>query len=415
MRKKTTMTHHHILPDKLWLKILVGMIIGIGVAMLFDIPAHWMPYIAFPGDLFMGLLKMIIVPLVLSSVILGVASAKSLDQLERMGARLIPYFIMTTAIAITIGIGITGIIQPGTGLDIDTTTLSIEQTTEDLSGLTVPDRILNMLPTNITAAQLDKNMLQLVILGIIVGIALLTIQTKPAKLVHDLCEFTQDTCMMVVGWAMWLAPLAVASLMIKAIALMGGSAIAGIGYYMACVLGGLTCMIVAYAMIIIIVTRQNPLSFFGKIRAAQIVAFSTSSSAATMPVSLSVAEERLQTNEDVRGFTIPLGATINMDGTALYQSVAAIFLCQIFGIELSLIETVLLIITTIGASIGTPAIPGVGLIVLMTILTSIGVPPEGVALILGVDRLLDMCRTTVNVTGDLTATAVMQHWMHGKT
>jgi len=133
-----------------------------------------------------------------------------------------------------------------------------------------------------------------------------------------------------------------------------------------------------------------------------------------MPVTLSVAEERLKTSDDVHGFVVPLGATINMDGTAMYQAVVALFLCQVFGIDLSMTETIILVITTIGASIGTPGLPGVGVIVLATILSGIGVPPEGIGMILGVDRLLDMCRTTINVTGDLTATAVMERWMHGK-
>jgi Na+/H+-dicarboxylate symporter len=177
----------------------------------------------------------------------------------------------------------------------------------------------------------------------------------------------------------------------------------------------LIAMICVYLIIAAILAKRNPFQFLKDIRTAQIVAFSTSSSAATMPVSLSVAEERLKTHKDVHGFVVPLGATINMDGTALYQACAAIFLCQVFGIDLSMGETILLLLTTIGASIGTPAMPGVGLIVLATILSSIGVPAEGIGIILGVDRLLDMLRTSVNVTGDLTATIVMDQWMHGKT
>jgi len=389
------------------------MVLGIACAMMIDIPASIIPWIALPGDLFMALLKMIIVPLVLSSVILGVASAGTLSSLKSMGARLIPYFICTTAIAITIGITLTNLVQPG--LMIDASTIAVEETTRaTLENLTIPDRLLNMIPMNPAEAQLNKNMIQLVVLGVIIGIALLTIKTKPARLAHDIFEFTQDACMMVVGWAMWIAPIAVFSLMVGAVSSMGASALIGIGYYMACVIGGLFGVFLLYLLIVTLIAKRNPLTFLKDIRAAQIIAFSTSSSAATLPVSLSVAEEKLKIDEDVRGFTIPLGATINMDGTALYQATAAIFLCQVFGIDLAMGETILLLLTTIGASIGTPAMPGVGLIVLATILTSIGVPAEGIGIILGVDRLLDMCRTTVNVTGDLTATAVMQQWMHGR-
>lgn len=410
--------NHPSLPPKLWLKIFIGMIAGIIAALALNqttltMPESWIPWIALPGDLFIDLLKMIIVPLVLSSVILGVAGAGSLGALEKMGARIIPYFIMTTAIAITVGISITTIINPGQYIDIVSANYEIS-TPETLENLTVPDRIRNLLPVNMVDAKLNKNMLQLVILGIFIGIALLTIKTKAAKTVRNLCEFTQDTCMMVVAWAMRLAPVAVFSLLFIAVTNMGSAALTGIGYYMACVIGGLLLMVMTYGLIVFLIAGRNPFQFFGHIRAAQIVAFSTSSSAATMPVTLTVAAQKLQTNEDVHDFVIPLGTTINMDGTALYQAVAAIFLCQIFGIDLTMVETITLLLTTIGASIGTPAMPGVGLIVLATILSSIGVPPEGVGIILGVDRLLDMMRTTVNVTGDLTATAVMQKWLHGK-
>ena len=402
--------NHHVLPEKLWLKILIGMIIGVGIALTIPVSATMMPWVALPGDVFLALLQMIIVPLVLSSVILGVAGAGSLGALQKMGSRLVPYFILTTAMAITIGLTVTSFVQPG--FAIDTSQIAEAEARQTLGDLTIPDRILNILPINIAAAQLDKNMLQLVILGVIVGIALLTITTKPAKTVRDICEFTQDACMMVVGWAMLIAPIAVASLMIKAIDRMGGDVLGGLGLYMACVLGGLALMLCAYLVIVTVVAKRNPVQFLADIRSAQMVAFSTSSSAATMPVSLSVAEERLKVQEDVRGFTIPLGATINMDGTALYQATAALFLCQAFGIDLSFGETILLLLTTIGASIGTPAMPGVGLVVLATILTGIGVPPEGVGIILAVDRLLDMCRTIINITGDMTATAVMQRLMH---
>lgn len=404
--------HPAILSDRLWLKILLGMAVGVGIAALLPITDGMKPWLFLPGDLFIALLQMVIVPLILSSVILGISGAGSLTALKSFGARLVPYFIFTTAIAITIGIAITSFVEPGLAID----RASVQTITEIETGLnlTIPDRIMNMIPTNPAEAQLTKNMLQLVVLGVIVGIALIVVQSKSVKTFHDLCEFTQDACMIVVGWAMAIAPIAVASLMIKAVSSMGLSALSSMGLYMLCVLGGLLCLLVFYMIIIFVITKQSPFQFLEKIRAAQLVAFSTSSSAATMPVSLSVAEERLGVPEKIRGFVIPLGATINMDGTALYQATAAIFLCQVFGIDLSLGQTFLLLLTTIGASIGTPAMPGVGLIVLATILGGIGVPAEGIGIILGVDRLLDMCRTVINVTGDLTATAVMNKWFPAK-
>ena len=405
---------HHTLPHNLWFHILIGMIVGIGIALSMEIAPAYVPWIALPGDLFIAILKMVIVPLVLSSVILGVGSAGSLSYLRSMGLKLVPYFIATTAIAITIGLTITSIVQPGLAIDQSLMAPATQVTKDTLLELTIPDRIMNMIPINPAEAQLTKNMLQLVILGIIVGIALLTLKTKPTKTFRDLCEFTQDACMLIVSWAMWLAPVAVASLMIQAVGKMGVEALSSMALYVMCVVGGLLCMVIVYMIIVWVFAKRNPLQFLANIRSAQIVAFSTSSSLATMPVTLSVAEERLKTSDDVHGFVVPLGATINMDGTAMYQAVVALFLCQVFGIDLSMTETIILVITTIGASIGTPGLPGVGVIVLATILSGIGVPPEGIGMILGVDRLLDMCRTTINVTGDLTATAVMERWMHGK-
>ena len=406
-----------LLKQHLWLRILVGMALGILAAVFVPIPDAIFEWVVLPGDVFIALLKMIIVPLVLASVILGVASAGSIEALERVGVRIIPYFIMTTAVAITIGMGIASIVKPGLLIDqsmVGAVSAPVVNT-EALEGLSVPQRILNVIPVNPAEAQLNKNMLQLVILGIIVGIALLSIKTKAAKTVEDVLIFTQEASMMVVNWAMWMAPVAVFSLMVKAISSMGLSAIAGMGVYMGCVLAGLASMMVVYLLIVQFVVKRNPIKFLAGIRDAQIVGFSTSSSAATMPVSLRVADENLNIRKDVRGFVIPLGATINMDGTALYQAVAAIFLTQVFGIDLSTGEMLLLLVTTIVASIGTPALPGVGLIVLATILSGIGVPPEGIGLILGVDRLLDMCRTTINVTGDLTASAVMDRLLHPDT
>jgi len=404
----------NMLKTHLWLRILVGMVLGVACAVYVPIPDAMIDWVILPGDIFIAMLKMIIVPLVLSSVVLGVASAGSIDALKRVGIRIIPYFIMTTAVAITIGIGITSIVKPGLLIDQsligEISAPAVD--TSALEGLSVPQRILNIIPVNPAEAQLNKDMLQLVILGIIVGIAMLSIRTKATKTVENVLVFTQDASMMVVNWAMWIAPVAVFSLMVKAISSMGLSAIAGMGVYMGCVLAGLLIMMLVYLVLVRVLAQRSALGFLAGIRDAQIVGFSTSSSAATMPVSMRVAEENLHLHEDIRGFVIPLGATINMDGTALYQAVAAIFLCQVFGIDLTMGETLILLLTTIGASIGTPALPGVGLIVLATILGGIGVPPEGIGLILGVDRLLDMCRTTINVTGDLTASAVMDRLLH---
>ena len=207
-------------------------------------------------------------------------------------------------------------------------------------------------------------MLQLVVLGIVTGIAFLTITSKAVKTCRDICEFVQDMSMMMVNWAMMFVPLAVFSLMIKAISTMGMSGVLGIAYYALSVVCGLLCLLCLYLIIVTFVAKRDPLQFLKDIRSAQIVAFSSSSSSTTMPVSMKVAENKLKIDKKISSFSIPVGATVNMDGTALYQATAAIFLCQIFKIDLSVWETVLLIFTTVVASIGTPALPGAGLIVL---------------------------------------------------
>ncbi len=284
----------------------------------------------------------------------------------------------------------------------------IFQTFEDL---TIPQRIANMIPSNFTQASLDNNLLQIVVGAIMLSIVMITLPKETTKPFHDLCIFGQVATMKIISWAMAIAPYAVFGLIGDIIIRIGAEALIGVSMYFITVLLGLSCMMAVYLLIISIIGNRNPFTFLKAIRELQILAFSTSSSAAVMPLSIKAAEEKLGLSPEVSRFTIPVGATINMDGTAMYQAIAALFLCQIFGVELSLTETILLLVTTIGASIGTPGTPGVGIVVLATILVGIGVPPAGIGIILGVDRILDMCRTTINVTGDITASLIMEKWL----
>lgn len=414
----------------LWLRILTGMALGVMVGLIFSPEAvglwskedayNFGEWVALPGIIFLGLIQMIIIPLVVCSIILGIAESHSLDFLKRMGARLIPYFLLTTAISITIGLTIVAVVKPG--LAIDQTVAQAAITSGAVEGrvpgatftdLTVPQRIANLIPANPAKAQLERDMLQIVIASILIGIALITIPAGTGKPFRDLCLAGQILSMKIVSWAMILAPYAVFGLLCNITIRIGLNALLSVGLYMLAVLAGLALMLGVYAFLIAVLGKRNPLAFFAGIREVQLLAFSTSSSAATMPFSIQAAEERLGVRPEVSRFVVPLGATVNMDGTALYQAVAAVFLCQVFGVELSTGEMVLLLLTTVGASIGTPATPGVGLVVLATILTGIGVPAEGLALIIGVDRILDMCRTAVNVTGDLTASVIMNRWLGG--
>jgi len=254
-------------------------------------------------------------------------------------------------------------------------------------------------------------MFQIVVLAILTAIALVSIKPERAKPLLDLCVSLQDVSMKVVSWAMALAPVAVFGLLAQISVQTGVDALLGMSAYVGTVVLGLFLLLLFYLIIVTVVARKNPLTFLRDIRDVQLLAFSTSSSAAVMPLSMKTAQGKLGVATQVSQFVIPLGATVNMDGTALYQVIAAVFLTQVYGIDLTLGQLALLSATTVGASIGTPSTPGVGIVILATIVQSIGVPPEGVALILGVDRILDMTRTAVNITGDLTASVIMNRWI----
>lgn len=417
----------------LWLKILIGMALGVALGLVLsphginalgeDSAQTLAPWIKLPGVLFLGLIQMVVIPLVLCSIILGITQSGEMDFVKKMSVRIVFYFLTTTFIAITIGTVLVNLINPGSYIDpalvegFREQTLTQVQITEQqtFDNLTIPDRLANLLPINISKAMVEKNLLHIVIAAMIFGAALLTLPEKSAKPIKDLCVSGQDVAMKIIGWAMAIAPYAVFGLLCDITIKLGFDALIGMSIYMLTVIMGLVCMVVVYIVIASVIGRRSPVAFMRDIKETQLLAFSTSSSAATMPFTLTCAEQKLGIRPEVSRFTIPLGATINMDGTALYQVVAAVFLVQIFGevsgVDLSNTELILLMITTIGASIGTPATPGVGIVVLATILTGIGLHPAAVGFILGVDRILDMCRTTVNVTGDLTATIVMDRWL----
>ena len=254
-------------------------------------------------------------------------------------------------------------------------------------------------------------MLQIVVAAIIVGIAIMGLPSERKVFALKLLQLTQELALKIVSWAMMLAPYAVFGLLADISIRIGPSAITGLSAYVATVILGLACLYFVYLLIVKLLARKNIGSFAKSIKDVQLLAFSTSSSAAVMPLSMKVAIERLHVRPPIAKFVVPLGATVNMDGTALYQVIAAVFLTQVYGIDLTFTQFVVLIVTTVGASIGSPSTPGVGIVILTTILQSIGVPAGGIALIIGVDRILDMCRTAVNVTGDLTASAVMDKWL----
>ena len=254
-------------------------------------------------------------------------------------------------------------------------------------------------------------MLQVVLFAMIMGVALVMMSASQSKPLLDLLASLQEVCMTVVGWAMRLAPYAVFGLMAQLTTKIGLNSILGMGVYVGTVLLGLLILFSVYLLLIFVIAREHPLHFLRNTRDVLLLAFSTSSSAAVMPLSIKTVEEKLDVHPSVSQFVIPLGATINMNGTALYQGVATMFLAQVFGVDLGTSALLLVVVTAVGASIGSPGTPGVGIIILAMVLETVGVPTAGIVLIMGVDRILDMARTAVNVCGDLVAAKLMNRWM----
>jgi Na+/H+-dicarboxylate symporter len=422
---------HALIRSRLWLKILVAMFLGILTGVALGPTTGWVrpgvaaivgSWLALPGQIFLGLIQMIVVPLVFASIITGLAASEDMEQLRKMGIRLAIYFITTTVIAIVIGLTMALVIQPGTYIDGATldSTAPVQVPVEEGVGedtppaVAVPRIIQNILPQNPLSAMVDKEMFQIVLIAIIFGIALISTAAAYARPLLELLGAIQEVCMTIVRWAMYLAPLAVFGMLAQTTINTGLDALLGMAVYVVTVLGGLLLLLLVYLVIVLVVTGRNPFWFLQSVREVVLLAFSTSSSAAVMPLSIQVAEEKLQVRPSTAQFLIPLGATINMNGTALYQGVATIFLAQVFGVELTLGSLLLIVVMTVGASVGSSATPGVGMVILASVLTSVGIPASGVALIIGVDRILDMSRTAINVTGDLTACLVMDRWVGGR-
>ncbi len=415
-----------LLKSQLWLQIVLALILGITSGLLISptggglvqpetavVIAQW---VKLPGTIFLSLIQMVVIPLVVSSIMLGIATAGDPEYLKKIGLRIFPYFVVTTSVAVTIGAGLALWIEPGQYIDSELITgIAQPEPISELIQQSVPDKLAGLIPTNMTQASLEQSMLQLVIYAMIMGVALVALPAKKSKLILQVLDSIQSIAMKVVSWAMLLAPYAVFGLLCEITIKIGVDALLGMSIYVLTVVLGLAVLWVFYLLIVRILASRSVWEFSKKVRSVQLLAFSTSSSAAVMPLSLKTSEESLKVKPAVGQFVIPLGATINMDGTALYQTIAAIFLIQAFGVDISTSGLLLLMLTTIGASIGAPSTPGVGIVILATLLSSVGVPAAGIGLILGVDRILDMCRTTLNVTGDLTACCVMDKWLPDST
>jgi Na+/H+-dicarboxylate symporter len=373
-------------------------------------------WLAFPGRLFLLTIQMIVVPLVFASIIRGLATGPDTAELKRLGVSATLFFLVSTTIAAGIGIQLALTIEPGRYLDMSHEIAAVDHAipADPAAAPTLqqlPEALINLLPGNPLNAMVEGQMLQVVIFAFIVGIALVSLPAPTARPLVDLLGSLQEVCMAVVRWAMTIAPIAVFGLMAQLTSRTGWQTLLGLGVYVFVVVLGLATVFGLYLACVRFFAGMSPRDFLGRTKALLLLAFSTSSSAAVMPLSIRTAMEQLGVRASIAQFVIPLGATINMNGTALYQAVAAVFLAQVFAIEIGPAGLALIVAMAVGASIGSPATPGVGIVILAGILTSIGVPPAGVALIIGVDRLLDMSRTAVNASGDLVACLFLDRWV----
>lgn len=371
---------------------------------------------AFVGDLFMRGLRFIAVPIVLFSLIVGVSSLKDMSKLGRIGGKTIGIYLVTTAIAITIGLVLANVVGPGRGFP-DELRQSLEASGAGDASLKIAgaedrptawDTMLNIVPANPFTALAATEMLQVVFAAVAIGVGLTFLPEKKAKPVIEFADAMTDVVIMIVHGVLAIAPYAVFALIVKVLADLGFDVLLNLIQYVLTVVGGLALMIfVIYPAVLRIFTPIGYRRFFKAISPAQLLAFSSSSSGATLPVTMECCEERLGLSEEVTSFVVPIGATINMDGTALYQGVAAVFIAQMYGMDLTIGQQLSIVLTATLASIGTAAVPGVGIVMLVIVLQSVNIPLQGIAVILGVDRILDMCRTTCNVTGDCMVAAVV--------
>lgn len=420
---------------KLHWQIIIGLLLGLfwGLfASSLGLASFTQDFIKPFGSIFVRMLELIAVPLVLASLIVGVASLSDIRKLSRIGGKTIAIYLVTTVIAITIGLILVNVMKPGKALPLETReqlTASYDQSVADRGERA--DEVLNrsplqplvdIVPRNIIAAASENSqMLQVVFVAILLGIGLIQIAPEKAKPMLQFFESLNDVIIRVVDIIMMLAPYGVFALMGGLIVDLAGDDLSraldllrALGWYMLTVILGLLLhLLITYQILFKLYSKMNFRRFLRGIRPAMLLGFSTSSSSATLPVTMESVEKNLGVHEEVSSFVLPVGATINMDGTSLYQAVAAVFIAQALGLGLDWADQLTIVATATLASIGAAGVPGAGIIMLVIVLKAIDVPVEGIALILGVDRILDMLRTTLNITGDA-AVAVAVASMEGQ-
>lgn len=396
-------------------KIFIALILGLIVGIIFNvfIPNSYVRDTVFVdgifyviGNGFIRLMKMLVVPLVFFSLICGASSIGDTKSLGKVGGKTIVFYLATTALAVTVAITVASIIKPGIGLDMS----SIEKSsTTSAESTSVVDTLLNIIPENPIASLANGTMLQVILFALIVGV-LLAKMGERAELISNFCNQCNNLMMEMTNFVMSLAPIGVFCMLAKTFANLGFNAFLPLGKYMCSVVLGLGVqLLVVYMVLLFIFTRLNPFRFLKKFFPVMAFAFSTSTSNATIPMNIDTLEEKMGISRKISSFTIPLGATINMDGTSIMQGVAVVFAAQAYGMELGIKGYITVIATATLASVGTAGIPSVGLVTLSMVFAAVGLPIEAIALIMGIDRILDMMRTAVNITGDAVCTTIVAH------
>ena len=410
-------------------KILIGMLLGVVFGfVLLQVqggPAFIASWIKPLGTIFVKLLKLIAVPLILASLIKGISDLKDISKFASIGIKTIVIYVLTTVIAISIGLTLVNMFNPGDGVS-DATISKLTETYANNSNVQGKieeatrqqqsgplDFVVDMIPENaFSALSNNKLMLQVIFLAIFLGISLLLIGEKNAKPLKDVFDSLNDVVLKMVDLIMLTAPYAVFALLANVVVSSGDPELLyALLFYASIVVGGLLLMVCFYLIVVAVVVKKNPFWFLKQISPAQLLAFSTSSSAATLPVTMERVEEHVGVDKEVSSFVLPVGATINMDGTSLYQAVAAVFIAQALNFDLTFTDQLMIVLTALLASIGSAAVPGAGMVMLVIVLESVGFPADklaiGLALIFAVDRPLDMCRTVINVTGDATVSTLI--------
>ena len=390
----------------LTVRILIGMVSGIVVGLLIQFstsPEAWIQtflvhgILDTGGTLFVASLRLMVVPLVFVSLVCGASNLADGAAMGRLGGKTLGLYLMTTAIAISLALSLALIVSPGESGSFATTTEYSPRETPSFKEV-----VIGIFPTNPVAAMAEGKMLQIIVFALLFGIAIAKVGT-PGQKIKAAFEDLNAILMRLIMMLVQVAPIGVFCLMAKLFTTVGWAQIADLATYFITVVSALVIhLVVVYPIILTLLARVNPISFFGKMREPMVFAFSTSSSGATLPITLRTVRERLGVSNQIASFSVPVGATINMDGTAIMQGVATVFIAQVYAVDLVFADYLTVIITATMASIGTAAVPGVGIIMLTMVLAQVGLPVEGIALILGVDRLLDMMRTAVNVAGDST-------------